>query len=97
MASPGFALAHAVFKLHGRYALTRFRGGGRGGGSGGKPKWLLVRTGPGRGTGGTRTATGAADRSAGRPAAPVERVARTAPPRWFRRPAVPDALRRGPG
>ncbi|AUH39107.1 DNA polymerase ligase N-terminal domain-containing protein [Streptomyces sp. CMB-StM0423] len=49
---------HAVFelhgrKLHGRYALTRFRGGGQGGGSGEKPMWLLVRTGSGRGTGGT--------------------------------------------
>jgi DNA ligase D-like protein (predicted 3'-phosphoesterase) len=49
---------HAVFelhgrKLHGRYALTRFRGGAPGGGSGEKPMWLLVRTGSGRGTGGT--------------------------------------------
>lgn len=45
---------HAVFelhgrKLHGRYALTRFRGGDGDGLSGEKPLWLLVRTGTGRG------------------------------------------------
>ncbi|WBB62523.1 3'-phosphoesterase [Streptomyces sp. WMMC500] len=49
---------HAVFelhgrKLHGRYALTRFRGGDRDSPSGEKPMWLLVRTGSGSGTGGT--------------------------------------------
>lgn len=48
---------HAVFELHGRklrgrYALTRFRGD-RDHGSGEKPAWLLVRTGHGRGAGGT--------------------------------------------
>ncbi|MFD7335320.1 DNA polymerase ligase N-terminal domain-containing protein [Streptomyces violascens] len=51
---------HATFdlrgeKLHGQYALTRFHGREeKGDGPGGKPAWLLVRTGSARGTrGGT--------------------------------------------
>ncbi|MEU5000005.1 DNA polymerase ligase N-terminal domain-containing protein [Streptomyces sp. NPDC021622] len=49
---------HATFdlhgkKLHGQFALTRFHGREeKSGGSAGKPTWLLVRTGSGRGTGG---------------------------------------------
>nr|WP_206314649.1 DNA polymerase ligase N-terminal domain-containing protein [Streptomyces coryli] len=47
---------HATFALHGqklrgRYALTRFHGREDDGGSGGKPTWLLVRTGSGSGGG----------------------------------------------
>ncbi|WP_223205835.1 DNA polymerase ligase N-terminal domain-containing protein [Streptomyces xanthii] len=50
---------HATFelhgdKLHGQYALTRFHSREeREGTSGAKPTWLLVRTGAGRGGGGT--------------------------------------------